>query len=61
MTRRKPMGVSFEDWTDRLVREAQERGEFDDLPGAASPSRTSTGPGRPRGGRSTGPGVRAST
>ncbi len=37
MTERKPPGVSFETWIDRQVREAMERGEFDDLPGAGKP------------------------
>ena len=37
MTQRKPPGMRFETWTDRLIREAQERGEFDDLPGAGKP------------------------
>ncbi|MCC7509926.1 MAG: DUF1992 domain-containing protein [Planctomycetes bacterium] len=32
MTERKPFGVPYETWIDRLVREAQERGDFDDLP-----------------------------
>ena len=27
----------YESWVDRQVREAQERGEFDDLPGAGKP------------------------
>jgi hypothetical protein len=27
----------YESWVDRQVREAQERGEFDDLPGAGRP------------------------
>ena len=27
----------YENWVDRQVREAQERGEFDDLPGAGRP------------------------
>lgn len=34
MTERKPTGVSFESWVDRQIREASERGEFDNLPGA---------------------------
>jgi hypothetical protein len=34
---RKPAGVSWESWADRQIREAQERGEFDDLPGAGKP------------------------
>jgi hypothetical protein len=32
MTERKPFGVPYETWVDRLVREAQERGDFDNLP-----------------------------
>ncbi len=30
-------GVQFESWIDRQVREAMERGEFDNLPGAGKP------------------------
>lgn len=37
MSVRKPAGVSWESWVDRQIREAQERGEFDDLPGAGKP------------------------
>jgi hypothetical protein len=37
MTERKPAGVSFESWIDKQIREATERGEFDDLPGAGKP------------------------
>jgi len=37
MTERKPTGVSWEAWTDRLIREGIERGEFDDLPGRGRP------------------------
>lgn len=37
MTRRKPPGARWESWIDRQVREAEERGEFDDLPGAGKP------------------------
>lgn len=37
MTERKPPGVSWETWIDRQVREAQERGDFDGLPGAGKP------------------------
>ena len=44
MTERKPAGVSFETWVDRQIREAQERGEFDDLPGTGKPL---PGAGRP--------------
>lgn len=32
MTERKPFGMPQEDWVDKLIREAQERGEFDNLP-----------------------------
>ncbi|GAA3076581.1 DUF1992 domain-containing protein [Streptosporangium carneum] len=44
MTERKPPGVSFETWIDRQIREATERGEFDDLPGTGKPL---PGEGRP--------------
>ena len=37
MTSRKPAGVSFESWIERQLREARERGSFDDLPGAGKP------------------------
>lgn len=37
MTERKPPGISFETWVDRQIREAEERGAFDDLPGAGKP------------------------
>jgi Domain of unknown function (DUF1992) len=37
VTGRKPPGVGFETWVERQVREATERGEFDDLPGAGKP------------------------
>ncbi|MBO4270614.1 DUF1992 domain-containing protein [Microbispora triticiradicis] len=37
MTDRRPLGTSFESWIDRQIREAAERGEFDDLPGAGKP------------------------
>ncbi|MFI0479753.1 DUF1992 domain-containing protein [Actinomadura sp. 9N215] len=37
MTERKPAGLSFESWIDGQIREAEERGEFDDLPGAGKP------------------------
>jgi hypothetical protein len=39
MTRRKPGAIRFESWIDRQIREARERGEFDDLPGAGAPLR----------------------
>ena len=44
MTERKPPGVSFETWIDKQIREAAERGEFDNLPGAGKPL---PGAGRP--------------
>ncbi|MCB5905985.1 J-domain-containing protein [Streptomyces pinistramenti] len=37
MTERKPPGVSFESWIDKQIREAQERGDFADLPGVGKP------------------------
>jgi hypothetical protein len=37
MTRRKPAGMTYETWIERLIRESEERGEFDDLPGAGKP------------------------
>jgi hypothetical protein len=37
MTERKPSQMSFETWIDRQIREATERGEFADLPGAGKP------------------------
>ena len=37
MTERKPPGLRFESWVERQIRAAQERGEFDDLPGAGKP------------------------
>jgi hypothetical protein len=37
MTERKPPGISFESWVDKQIREATERGEFDNLPGAGKP------------------------
>ncbi len=37
MTERKPAGMPFETWVDRAIREAEERGEFTDLPGAGKP------------------------
>jgi Domain of unknown function (DUF1992) len=37
MTQRKRPGVRFETWIDRQVRQAAERGEFDDLPGSGAP------------------------
>ncbi|KUJ70299.1 molecular chaperone DnaJ [Streptomyces albus subsp. albus] len=37
MTERKPPGVDFETWADRQIREAEERGDFTDLPGFGKP------------------------
>lgn len=37
MTERKPPGLDFETWIDRQIREAEERGDFKDLPGAGKP------------------------
>ena len=37
MPERKPPGVTFESWVDKQIREATERGAFDDLPGAGEP------------------------
>lgn len=37
MTERKPAGMSFETWTDKQIREAQERGDFENLPGTGKP------------------------
>jgi DnaJ-like protein len=37
MTERKPPGIGWESWIDRQIREATERGEFEDLPGAGKP------------------------
>lgn len=37
MTERKPYGMRVETWVDKQIREAQERGEFDNLPGAGKP------------------------
>ena len=37
MTDRKPFGMKWESWVERRIREAQEQGEFDNLPGAGKP------------------------
>lgn len=37
MTERKSPGMGWESWIDRQIRQATERGEFDDLPGAGKP------------------------
>ncbi|ANZ15158.1 DUF1992 domain-containing protein [Streptomyces noursei] len=37
MTERKPPGVSFESWVDKQIRESDERGGFERLPGFGKP------------------------
>ena len=37
MAERKPASESWDSWIDRAIRDAEERGEFDDLPGAGRP------------------------
>ncbi len=37
MSTRKPPGMSFESWVERQISEAQQRGDFDALPGAGKP------------------------
>ena len=37
MTERKPPGVPWESWIDRQIRQARERGEFEDLLGTGQP------------------------
>ncbi len=37
MTDRKPRDTTVESWVERRIREAQERGAFDDLPGHGRP------------------------
>jgi hypothetical protein len=37
MTERKPPGIGFQTWVERQIREAMERGKFDNLPGAGKP------------------------
>jgi hypothetical protein len=44
MTDRKPPGMSFTSWIDQQISEAQERGEFDNLPGAGKPLPRRSGP-----------------
>ncbi|QRP50632.1 DUF1992 domain-containing protein [Amycolatopsis sp. FDAARGOS 1241] len=43
MAERKPRGMSFGSWVDRQITAAQERGDFDDLPGAGKPLPPPTG------------------
>lgn len=44
MTTRKPADRNFSDWIDDQIRDAQSRGEFDDLPGKGKPLRGLDGP-----------------
>jgi hypothetical protein len=44
MTERKPAGMNFESWVDKQVREATERGAFDNLPGMGKPLRDPDAP-----------------
>ena len=37
MTERKPPGVSWESWFEEQIRQAQEAGAFENLPGAGKP------------------------
>ena len=37
MTERKPQGMSFTSWIDQQIQDAEERGVFDNLPGAGKP------------------------
>jgi hypothetical protein len=37
MSKRKPGPLKWETWVDRQIRDAQERGQFDDLPGKGKP------------------------
>ena len=37
MTEQKPPKVSWESWIERKIREAMDRGEFDNLPGSGQP------------------------
>ena len=37
MTERKPQGMSFRSWIDQQIADAEERGVFDNLPGAGKP------------------------
>lgn len=37
MSEKKPPGLAWESWVERQIREAMERGEFDNLPGTGKP------------------------
>ncbi|MDT8911761.1 DUF1992 domain-containing protein [Amycolatopsis sp. PS_44_ISF1] len=43
MTERKPIGASFGSWVDRQIAAAEQRGEFENLPGAGKPLPKPTG------------------
>lgn len=43
MTEQKPPGTSWESWIEQQIREAQEAGAFDQLPGAGKPLPNFTG------------------
>jgi hypothetical protein len=43
VTKRKPIGASFGSWVDRQITSAEERGDFDNLPGAGKPLPKPTG------------------
>jgi hypothetical protein len=40
VTQRKPPELSFEGWIEQQIRDAQQSGRFDDLPGRGRPLRT---------------------
>ncbi|MFG2291976.1 DUF1992 domain-containing protein [Streptomyces sp. NPDC048603] len=44
MTERKPPGVSFESFVEKQIREAEERGDFRQLPGFGKPLADDTAP-----------------
>jgi hypothetical protein len=44
MSERKPPGVAWEPWVERQIREAMERGDFDNLPGTGKPLAGLDGP-----------------
>ncbi|GAA4532445.1 DnaJ family domain-containing protein [Amycolatopsis samaneae] len=43
MTKRKPVGASFGTWVDKQITIAEQRGDFDNLPGAGKPLPKGTG------------------
>jgi hypothetical protein len=44
VTERKPRHVSFDTWIEAQIREAQDRGEFENLPGKGKPLAAIDGP-----------------